>query len=82
MMVSIPCRTQASRDQKTRSIQTMKIVDVRVRVFAHSSREVKDSDGHTYPGDPHRATQALLTIVADNGSEGIASPRPSWCGPF
>jgi L-alanine-DL-glutamate epimerase-like enolase superfamily enzyme len=48
----------------------MKITDVRVRVFTHTSREVKDSDGHTHPGEPHKVRQALLTITCDDGSEG------------
>jgi L-alanine-DL-glutamate epimerase-like enolase superfamily enzyme len=50
----------------------MKIVDIKVRVFTHTSREVRDSDGHTHPGEPHQARQALLTITADDGSEGHA----------
>ena len=41
----------------------MKITDIKVRVFRHTSRQVKDSDGHTHPGDPHTVRQALLTIV-------------------
>ena len=48
----------------------MKITDVKVRVFTHQSRLVKDSDGHTHPGDAHRVKQALLTIIADDGSQG------------
>jgi hypothetical protein len=40
----------------------MKIVDVKVRVFRYTSRLVRDSDGHTHPGDPHTAQQALLSI--------------------
>ena len=48
----------------------MKITDIKVRVFRHMSRQVKDSDGHTHPGDAHTVRQALLTIVADDGSEG------------
>ena len=48
----------------------MKITDISVRVFTHTSRELKDSDGHTHPGDPHKVRQALLTITCDDGSEG------------
>jgi len=48
----------------------MKIVDVSVRVFMHTSRTVRDSDGHTHPGPAHRVRQALLTITADDGSQG------------
>ena len=48
----------------------MKIVDIRGRVFRYISKQVRDSDGRTRPGDPHDARQALLTITADDGSEG------------
>ena len=48
----------------------MKIVDVRVRVFTHQSSVVRDSDGHSHPGEPHTVRQALLTVVADDGTEG------------
>jgi len=48
----------------------MKIVDIRVRVFHHMSSIVRDSDGHTHPGESHRVRQALFTIVADDGTEG------------
>ena len=48
----------------------MKIIDVRVRVFSHLSGLVRDSDGHTHPGDAHRVRQALLTVIADDGSAG------------
>ena len=48
----------------------MKISEVNVRVFTHQSRLVRDSDGHTHPGDRIAARQALLTITADDGTEG------------
>ena len=48
----------------------MKIVDVSARVFRHTSHLMKDSDGHTHPGDAHPVRQALLTITADDGSQG------------
>ena len=48
----------------------MKIVDISVRVFRHISKQVRDSDGHTHPGDPHEVRQALLTIATDDGAEG------------
>ncbi len=60
----------------------MKIVDIRVRTFSYVSREVKDSDGHTHPGDPHRVTQALLTITADDGSEGHCFAATEVVRPF
>lgn len=48
----------------------MKIVDVKVRVFMHTTRRHQDAAGHAHPGDPHKVRQGLLTIVADDGSEG------------
>jgi L-alanine-DL-glutamate epimerase-like enolase superfamily enzyme len=48
----------------------MKIVDVRVRVFVTTTRRHQDAAGHAHPGDPHKVRQGLLTIVADDGSEG------------
>lgn len=48
----------------------MKIVDVRVRVFATTTRRHQDAAGHAHPGDPHKVRQGLLTIAADDGSEG------------
>src|ERR1700722_4802523 len=56
--------------KRTRRAIAMKIVDISVRVFRHISQQVRDSDGHSHPGDPHDARQALLTITADDGSEG------------
>ena len=41
----------------------MKIIDVKVRVFTHMTNQMKDSDGHSHPGEPRRVRQALLTIV-------------------
>jgi L-alanine-DL-glutamate epimerase-like enolase superfamily enzyme len=54
----------------------MKIVDIRVRLFHHVSRVMRDSDGHTHPGEPQRVRQALLTIVADDGTEGHCFSPP------
>lgn len=48
----------------------MKIVDVSVRVFLHTSKQVRDSDGHQHPGSAHRVRQALLTITTDGGTQG------------
>ena len=59
----------------------MKIVDVRVRVFWHSSRIARDSDGHSHPGEPHRVRQALLTVTADDGSEGHCFSPPEVVRP-
>lgn len=48
----------------------MKIEDIRVRAFWYPSQEKRDSHGHTHFAGDHRATQALVTIVCDDGSEG------------
>jgi len=48
----------------------LKIVDIKVRTFRHTSRQSKDSDGHSHPCPPRPVTQSLLTIIADDGSEG------------
>lgn len=59
----------------------MKIVDVRVRVFAYKTRRVVDSAGHSHPGPEHDARQALLTITADDGTEGHAFGAPEVIRP-
>src|ERR1700756_3782353 len=64
--VDMPYATRPTNRRNCR----MNIVDTAVRVFRHTSRQVRDSDGHTHPGDPHEARQALLTITTDDGSEG------------
>jgi L-alanine-DL-glutamate epimerase-like enolase superfamily enzyme len=48
----------------------LKIIDVKVRVFVYKTYTTKDSDGHTHPGPEADARTALLTIVADDGTEG------------
>ncbi len=48
----------------------MKISDIRVRTFYHTSHQMKDSDGHSHPGPAHRVKQSLLTITTDDGAEG------------
>jgi L-alanine-DL-glutamate epimerase-like enolase superfamily enzyme len=48
----------------------MKIVDVTTRTFRYQSYVVRDSEGHTHPGDPHKARQQLVTIKTDEGAEG------------
>ena len=48
----------------------MKIADVKVRRFRHTARQDKDSDGHSHPCPPRPVTSSLLTVVADDGSEG------------
>jgi L-alanine-DL-glutamate epimerase-like enolase superfamily enzyme len=48
----------------------MKIVDLKVRTFNYISTIVRDDEGHTHPGGEHDAQASLLTITADDGTEG------------
>ena len=50
----------------------MKIVDVTVQNFRYTSNTVRDSEGHGHPGEPHEATQSLLTIITDEGAKGYS----------
>ncbi|MDE2574423.1 MAG: mandelate racemase family protein [Rhodospirillales bacterium] len=59
----------------------MKIVDIKVRNFLTTSRQVKDSDGHSHPGERHKVRQSLLSIVADDGSEGHCFAPPEVVRP-
>ena len=43
----------------------MKITDVTTKTFRYVSNTVRDSEGHGHPGDPHEATQTILTIHTD-----------------
>ncbi|ATU92831.1 mandelate racemase family protein [Phyllobacterium zundukense] len=48
----------------------MKITDVSVRRFGHTTHRHADSAGHAHPGPAHKVELALLTIATDDGSEG------------
>jgi L-alanine-DL-glutamate epimerase-like enolase superfamily enzyme len=48
----------------------MKIIDVKARVFLHTTRRHQEAAGHAHPGEPHKVKQALLTITCDDGWEG------------
>ena len=48
----------------------MKITDVSTTVFKCRSKVVRDTDGHTHPGEEHDASQVLLKISTDEGAEG------------
>ncbi|MCH7801715.1 MAG: enolase [Chloroflexi bacterium] len=50
----------------------MKIVDLTTRTFKYKTKVTRDTEGHTHAGDEHDATQTMLTIVTDEGSEGYA----------
>ena len=60
----------------------MKIVDVRVRVFTYKTRRARDSAGHAHPGPETDARHALLTIQADDGSQGHCLYAPEAIRPF
>jgi L-alanine-DL-glutamate epimerase-like enolase superfamily enzyme len=59
----------------------MKIIDVRVRTFLHTTRRHQDAAGHGHPGDPHKVRQGLLTIVTDEGHEGHCFGAPEVIRP-
>ncbi|CDZ33988.1 Mandelate racemase/muconate lactonizing protein [Neorhizobium galegae bv. officinalis] len=59
----------------------MKIVDVNVRVFSHTTRRHQDTAGHAHPGPPHKVNLALLTIVDDDGAEGYCFAPPEVVRP-
>jgi len=50
----------------------MKITDIVTETFVYKSRIVRDSDGHTHPGQESDARQTLLRIVTDEGVEGVS----------
>lgn len=59
----------------------MKITDVIVTKFVHKTRKHQDSHGHSHPGPEKDATQAMLTVRADDGSEGYAFQSPDALRP-
>ncbi|WEX11101.1 mandelate racemase family protein [Chelativorans sp. AA-79] len=59
----------------------MKIIDVKVRVFLHTTRRHQDAAGHGHPGEPHKVKQGLLTITCDDGSEGHCFGAPEVIRP-
>jgi L-alanine-DL-glutamate epimerase-like enolase superfamily enzyme len=50
----------------------MKITHFTQQTFRYQSQTVRDDHGHGHPGEPHPATQSLLTITTDEGLEGHA----------
>jgi L-alanine-DL-glutamate epimerase-like enolase superfamily enzyme len=60
----------------------VKIVDVKVRVFNYKSRVSKDSAGHQHGGEPRDAAHAMLTITADDGSQGHCFHAAEAIRPF
>jgi L-alanine-DL-glutamate epimerase-like enolase superfamily enzyme len=59
----------------------MRITDVAVRVFWRTTHEENDSDGHAHPAPPRRVKLALLTITAEDGSQGHRFAAPELVRP-
>jgi L-alanine-DL-glutamate epimerase-like enolase superfamily enzyme len=56
----------------------MKITDIRVRAFRDTSKRVRDSDGHTHPGDPrdvHQASVSAYVWLAANLDIPVVGPE-------
>jgi L-alanine-DL-glutamate epimerase-like enolase superfamily enzyme len=48
----------------------MKIEQITVTRFRHTTNQVKDTDGHSHPGPVSETTSALLQIICDDGTTG------------
>ena len=48
----------------------MRIAGIELVVFRHTSRIVRDAEGHGHPGPAHETTQALTVIRSDEGVAG------------
>lgn len=59
----------------------MIITDVRVKVFHTETRKHADSAGHAHPGPAHKVQMALLTVVAEDGTEGHCFSPPQIVRP-
>ena len=59
----------------------MKVEEIKVTTFTYTSHTVQDTDGHTHPGDPHEASNALLSITADDGTTGYCFGSPEALRP-
>jgi len=60
----------------------MKITAVRTRVVPFTSHEKRDSQGHQHVCQPYSSKIALLTIAADDGSEGHCFCAPEIVRPY
>ncbi|WP_226568576.1 mandelate racemase family protein [Mangrovibacter yixingensis] len=60
----------------------MKIESINTTTFSWMSPRVSDSAGHSHPGDPHPATMAMLTITADDGTQGFSFAPPEIVRPY
>src|SRR5262245_42653468 len=54
----------------------MRIESLTVRCFTYPTRTLHDSEGHAHPGPEREARLALLTLQADDGTEGHAFGSP------
>ncbi len=54
----------------------MKIERVEGKVFAHTTNQVADTDGHAHPGPEQQTRSALLVITCDDGTTGQVIARP------
>lgn len=50
----------------------MQITDIKVALFKHRSKLIRDAEGHTHPGPEHDAKGALTRIITDEGLEGCS----------
>lgn len=48
----------------------MRIEYIPVRQFSYTAYERRDTQGHEHDCEPYQSRMALLTIAADDGSEG------------
>lgn len=53
----------------------MRIESVTAKTFRHTTRTVRDSEGHGHPGPESMTTSALLTITTDTGDTGYVITR-------
>lgn len=58
------------------------IADIRVRLVPFTSHEKRDSQGHQHYCEPYTSKMALLTIVADDGTEGHCFSAPETVRPY
>ena len=56
----------------------MKIVEVTSKVFTYKTNKMSDTDGHTHPGPERQAKMALLTVTADDGTQGHVTGNPHY----
>ena len=60
----------------------MRIESIKVTTFTYPTRRCSDSAGHSHPGDESLAKMAMLTITADDNSQGYAFVTPEIIRPY